>query len=534
MRLSQMKDKEGSVVDTAPVLAPGERIWSDEQQAIGHEFEHGTGNFVVYAFAGTGKTTTIEYGVLRAPESDILVTTFTNKMTRELKDRFADSQVIVQSLHALGRQDVVRTWKRAQVNEDRARTLTNAVCPPKVVDSARRIISRIHTKGRELKPYASCGADLINIALMEDLTHPEVDIDTLCDYAYKAMEAALEPGVMIDFADMLYLPIRLGLVRPRYDLVVVDEAQDMSEVQLELALAALRPGGRFVAVGDEKQAIFGWRGADVQALSRLKGELDAKAFTLSTSYRCGTEIIKAAQTLVPGIQAAPNAHAGKVLFAHPSEIFDIVEPGNFILSRTNAPLVRTAMSLLRRNRRTKIEGRDIGKQLTSLVKRAAKWGSITSVEQMLANLEDWAAREIRRAEKADVPARVEMVMDQMATISTLAEGAEDVDEVESRIDYLFDDEVGDDYIICSTVHRAKGLEADRVLVLRDTLSPPVRCECGHRHRHGVVPCHKCDCTQYVRDEQAAQEELNIIYVAITRAKDELVWLTTDVPERQEL
>jgi superfamily I DNA/RNA helicase len=82
-------------------------------------------------------------------------------------------------------------------------------------------------------------------------------------------------------------------------------------------------------------------------------------------------------------------------------------------------------------------------------------------------------------------------------LSELAQNAISVSDFSARIEALFSDTLGTkDVIMCSSVHRAKGLEADRVFVLRDTLYP-----------RGVT-----------------REEENIEYVAITRAKNELVWV----------
>jgi DNA helicase-2/ATP-dependent DNA helicase PcrA len=67
----------------------------------------------------------------------------------------------------------------------------------------------------------------------------------------------------VDFDDMTYLPVRLGLARATYDLTVVDEAQDMSPTQILLAQALTVNTGRMVYVGDSEQAIYSWRGADV-------------------------------------------------------------------------------------------------------------------------------------------------------------------------------------------------------------------------------------------------------------------------------
>ena len=98
--------------------------------------------------------------------------------------------------------------------------------------------------------------------------------------------------------------------------------------------------------------------------------------------------------------------------------------------------------------------------------------------------------------KVAIEAKIEAVLDQTDMMASLADGARSVVEIETRVEALFtDDGLGAaGMITCSSVHRAKGLEADRVFILKDTL----------------------------RDHN--QEEQNIAYVAITRAKRTLVWV----------
>ncbi|MEQ1575905.1 MAG: UvrD-helicase domain-containing protein, partial [Vicinamibacterales bacterium] len=314
-----------------------------------------------------------------------------------------------------------------------------------------------------------------------------------------------------------------------FGLIVVDEAQDMSAPQLEIAQMSLAPGGRMVVVGDDRQAIYRFRGADSNALDRLKTELHASELGLTTTFRCGARIVQEAQRLVPDIQALPTIHAGAYDVVSAGRLYATVRPGDFVLSRLNAPLTRCAMTLLRRGTRAKIQGRDIGRTLSALADRISQWGKITNMALWRNELDAWCAREVRKAEEADVLARAALVTDQAATLLVLAENATDVAGIKDRISYLFDDVAGDNsFVICSTVHRAKGLEADSVYVLADTFVVDVQCLCGHRHRRGMPECLKCKCGAYVPDPGAVLEEQNIRYVAITRAKRNLWWVISEV------
>jgi superfamily I DNA/RNA helicase len=303
----------------------------------------------------------------------------------------------------------------------------------------------------------------------------------------------------------------------------------MNQAQLEIAQGVLVRGGRIAVVGDDRQAIYGFRGADSNSLDRLKQELRATELGLTTTYRCGRRIVAEAAKIVPDIVAREGAHEGVVREATLDDAMRAVTPGDYILSRVNAPLVRIALTLIRQSKRAKIEGRDIGKGLRSIAVKLAHGKAATSLAQWHRNLDLWELKEADRAERADLPGKVDVVHDQADTLRALADSVNSVREIEARIETLFSD-VGRDggaraFIVCSSVHRAKGLEADRVWVLRDTLYPPVNCQCGHRHGWGKADCGKCKCRTYRPASSAQREEANIAYCAITRAKDELVWVS---------
>lgn len=489
--------------------------WSVQQQAIFNWFEQPNGNhLIVRARAGTGKTTVIIEGVKRAPEDSILICAFSKIIQEELQARIGKdhTNVRAQTLHSIGYGCVRRFRENIKVsfNSDRADALTEAVCGRTVPDAIKRLVSKLHTKGREIAPHAMQVGDLTNIAIQFECEPDEswaasgFPLEKVEELALAAMELAsnVQSGATIDGSDMIFLPVRNHWMTGMFNLVVVDEAQDMTTAQLEIAQGVLKAGGRICVVGDDRQAIFGFRGADSGSLDRLKAELNADELGLTTTYRCGKSIVELAAELVPDFEAGPDNPEGEIqdLFLHklPAE----AGPGDYILSRVNAPLVSIAMKLLRSGKRTRIAGRDIGKGLISLVRKMRG----RSVPDFLTKVASWEAREISRLEalmlkavngrKATLQNKMGDIVDQAEMLVNLTDGARNMDEIETRIENLFtDDGLGVAGVItCSSVHRAKGLEANRVFILQNTL----------------------------RDYN--REELNISYVAITRAKQTLVWV----------
>jgi superfamily I DNA/RNA helicase len=112
---------------------------------------------------------------------------------------------------------------------------------------------------------------------------------------------------------MIWLPIVLRLPIEKYDWVFVDEAQDLNKSQLELVHNLVNETGRVCCVGDRHQSIYGFRGADVDAIPRLIRELnEVKVLPLTVSWRCPSSVVGLAQQLVPQFQAAPDAPEGTI------------------------------------------------------------------------------------------------------------------------------------------------------------------------------------------------------------------------------
>jgi len=308
----------------------------------------------------------------------------------------------------------------------------------------------------------------------------------------------------IDFADQVWLPVALGLRVDNYDTLFVDELQDMNPTQLALILKMR--AGKIVAVGDANQAIYGFRGAQDEAVDWLARLLEADTLELPISYRCARSIIRVAQTIVPGIQAAPDAPEGLVEDVSVDRMFRDAEPGDFVLSRTNAPLISTCLRFLSANKPARIEGRDIGKNLTSFVRNSRA----TSVSELREYVGHWLASEVERLQQEKRSPQA--VIDRADCLLVLSDGASSVPEVVGRLETLFDDSRPG--VICSTIHKAKGREADRVWLLGTSFAG----------------CHywtqkQAQETQGTPELQRAlrriREENNILYVGITRARNAL-------------
>ena len=476
---------------------------SPEQIAVFEEFKTGSGNVVIQAFAGCAKTTTVVEGINHAPEKTILMCAFAKVNSEELKAKISNPNAVAKTLHSAGNSIIYKRAGKLQIDERRGRNIAQKVIIQTFgiknpTREAVTLVAKLASAGKNVSPFATKD-ELIEIAAdfaleptNDELGEGEMPWTTelVADCAHKAMERATEYDGTIDFDDMIFLPVRQKWVRPQYDMVVVDEYQDMNPTQLMLARALCK--GRMVLVGDIYQAIYEFRGADAEFASTMVEQLKAKTLTLNTTFRCPKSVVRAAAELVPGYMAAASAPEGILRSEEFSKMFEQAQPGDFILSRKNAPLAKICLRLLRDGKRALIRGRNIGEGLVSIVKgREAR-----SIPELLETLGIWEHNVVEGYIKSDAPeAKIELIQDQASTVRFLAEGLASVDELIARIRSLFDDATPGNAVICSSVHRAKGLESARVFLIADTLYP------GRRKN---------------------EEEIHIHYVAITRAKNELV------------
>ncbi len=521
-----------TVTDAVNVVeASTPRAWSDAQEDIFKWFAKPSnpyfytpeqlacwsGNLIVRARAGTGKTTTIVEGVNRAPEDFILVAAFNVQIAAELKARITNPSVEVKTLHSLGYAMVRREWPKIDVCKgfERADALTNGALlqtehergekTPRVI---RNLVTKLHTKAREITPLDYSPDILTNMAFRFDLvpddTWRSYDLEFVVAHACAALDeaATVEPSYAtgIDYADMIALPLMWELTARDYQLGVVDEAQDMTVAQLELFRRSVE--GRICVVGDDRQAIYGFRGADCQSLDRLKAELGAIELPLTTTYRCGRRIVEAAQRLVSDIEAGPTNPEGEVEVVSYGRLMEEVKAGDFVLSRTNAPLIAITLRLLRNGKRARMRGRNIGEDIQKVLTKI-RADRNEPLDDVIRRIRSWGEKRIGKLAAAGQHDLIAAMRDKVDTLLGICADCETVREVEAKLDYLFTDDSENGTIICSTIHKAKGLEADHVWVLKDTL--------------------------YTRGR--TREEENIDYVATTRAKSHLTFVTVVAPPK---
>lgn len=496
---------------------------SPQQEAIMQVCKHESCHLIIEALAGTGKTTTILEALKVLPRGQkVAFVCFNRNIATELQNRVPRG-VKAATLHSLGGKavsDHVRKPLRDLLDRDKVAKMIPPLASPMVRSAVLRLVSLC--KNTLTEPT---NENLVGLAAEYGI-ELETNTKPICVLVRSCLDKSKADLTSIDFDDMLYLPVVLGLAIEKFDTLFVDESQDLNRVQQELIMMV---GTRIILVGDGRQAIYRFRGADAHSMERMREMLEAtdrevKVLPLTVTRRCPPAVVEVAQEIVPQFECVPalwqpylkwkQDHAADETPAEPPMEFGIVEHmskmefrrSHMVLCRTNAPLVSAAYGLIADNVPVKIQGREIGVDLAKLIKRLASPSD--TVVELTTKLNEWRERETLRL-TADTSkaitneAKLQVLADKVDCIEALCQGMETVQQVLDRIQLIFADvDSATDktkFVLLSSVHRAKGLESHIVHIINPELMP-----------------HPMSTT-----EEEIVQEMNLKYVAYTRAIQEL-------------
>lgn len=502
---------------------------SPQQAATYRWVETGKGNAVLEAVAGSGKTTTLIEAVRRMKGS-VAFLAYNKKIATEIQSRLQNVQTFARvkagTFHSFGYGAIMKSLPGSKMDDKKmTKIAAGQEVPQELQAFALQCVSL--AKQSAIGVVTSFDDDaawqrLVSHYDLEDalLANPfkrdefsEAELDARVQEGLKWARLLLKKSVDndkigFDFDDMLYAPLVHDMRMWGNDWVLVDEAQDTNPARRAFAKKILAPGGRLLAVGDPHQAIYGFTGADNDALDIIVREFSATRLPLTVSYRCAKAVVAQAQTIVDHIQAAPSAAEGNFgmitqgEFA--SDYYKELGPTDAVLCRNTKPLVELAFTLIQKGIGCHVEGKDIGRGLVLLAK---KWKNAVTVADLIDRLDDHLAKQTERLLGKGQEMKAESLADRIETIKVIASGLPDdapLAELVARINDLFEDtEPGSQprHVILSTVHKSKGREWERVFILG---------------RNKYMP------SKFARQQWQMEQEINLQYVAITRAKTTLV------------
>jgi len=513
---------------------------TEEQMACVQWTNNPRGHLIIEAVAGSGKTFTIIQMIANIinrwhaeghkPSKRIALMAFNAKIRDELKfriDQLGLSQwVEVNTVHGFGfsafkqsfgprkpntfkLSDILDPWLKAhKLSWEFSKPICTAVSIAK--DSGMGLFFPNNTaEWKRLIAYH-------DLSWNEDKLPFNLFLTLASDLFFKSLQDTSK----IDFNDMIYMPLEKNLPFPQFDFVFIDEAQDTNATRREVARRMLKQGnddvvqgefavplkkGHLIAVGDRHQAIYGFTGADNDALDILKKEFNAAELPLSTCFRCSKAVIAHAQSIVPHIRHRTGAIQGSVLIT-PEYNFEenLFQHGtthsyqtSAILCRKNAPLISLAFKLLNARIPCRIEGKDIGQELIRFCKKFKPVDKPSLTQALRKHLTDPSLK---------LPAyKLEQLQDKISAITSVLTlpHVTSLTLFYQTLETLFSDydPKAPPKLTLSSIHKSKGLEWPTVYLLG---------------RNAWMP------SPFATQPWMQEQETNLTYVAITRAMKKLV------------
>ena len=486
---------------------------------------------------------------------------FNNSVVEEFKKRIKNPKVKIYTTHSIGygimlsnmenKEDAGGFGKRGATNV----TLDNL----KIYKIVEEYIEKHESVSFPEMLFLKDGyVSLYNLArmTMADISNP-IDIERLIkghglfidfehDYKAPSKEAAtkaiqyinkrdweiFEKNSTIDFGGMLYITywkLKNGEWKvPFYDLffnVLADEVQDFSNLQQAFLPFLKRKGGRFVLIGDSRQAICAYMGGDANAYRNLTNFFaPITSFDLPICYRCPTShLANVNKTFGIPILPRPDAPKGEIIKIAKEDIYKYAKGGDKVVSRYNRWLAPVILDLATHGIPVCLPDKELVENLKKTVsKRAKKYSDTKKLQDCFEkDIEKYQNRvskilnskittdaykeEMSLQEKAETVADSNSKMDNVNFVLDILKnyqqknGITSTANFQSYLDKLLNTSPNPSCVTLSSVHKAKGLEAENVFVLNE----------------GKV------CFDPRNSSELQQQEKNLSYISLTRAKNKM-------------
>jgi superfamily I DNA/RNA helicase len=512
-----------------------------QQQSVIDFALTGIGSANVIARAGCGKTSLLvsvaQALATQRRRSRVFMGAFNKAIAAELESRLPWTTATVKTMHGIGLKCFKSIVPAVEIDSRKINTLARQrhAFDKKSIRAVVDAVGYAKQSGFGVGnvPYDNTAAwsDLLDYHELTDEIPAEISNERIiesCIWVYKqSLEQCL--GGKIDFNDMILAPLVFAKSEDQFrqfDWVMVDELQDQNHTRRILAERLLVNSGRFLGVGDDRQAIYAFAGADSDSMGKTKAHMGCVEFPLNVTYRCPKSLVRLAQQWVPDFTAHEDNCEGVIRQIGSEdrdlEDFDdvaITPPSlqtfwhthfnpdtDVILCRNRRPLVGIAKRFRKMGIQCVVEGGN-GRGLISL---AEKWGEERTIEELAQLLSDYRLREIAKYIAKDDEERAVAIGDKVDILFDMMDGLDSEDTVTAlikRIERVFDDSGESPNLKLCTIHRAKGREWDRVFLIG---------------RNRYMPSYFATKSAKNGNPRPLVQEQNLMYVAVTRAKRELV------------
>ena len=517
-------------------------------------------NIIVKALAGTGKSTLICLLTEETSTSDIYVA-FNSSIAEEFSRKINNPKTKVKTLHSLGlaimNSNLSESTSKGGIGSrntsSSGATLDNFKIH-KIIDELiyetfgkyDKFEHKIFIKDNYVQLYNLCRLTCTNMSSDSEVEKLVEDYNLFVDYSGNDFSSPLvstmvtwleqideksieefETSKVIDFTDMLYITYKKlssGEWKvPYYNYytnIYIDEAQDLSTIQLLMLKFIKRKGGRYIFVLDENQAIYSFAGGNAKSCALIpKLYAPIKEFDLPINYRCPTShLAKVNRDFGIPIQPRPDAPVGSIKTIDKEEIKKYVHAGDLVISRKNKWLSDVILDLAIHGIPIYMEDKEMVEQIKKLVssqKAASLYELKNKLEKIIkkynVQLEKIVKKETEKAEEdtkkmidvSDTNSRIDNINFIKSILSYYSSQPQNKydkpDDFIRYIDVLLNTKMPSNCVRVCSVHKAKGLEAPQTFVLNEAKV----------------------CTDRRNSWEQNEQEKNLSYISITRAKENL-------------
>ena len=517
-------------------------------------------NIIVKALAGTGKSTLICLLTEETNTSDIYVA-FNSSIAEEFSRKINNPKTKVKTLHSLGlaimNSNLSESTSKGGIGSrntsSSGATLDNFKIH-KIIDELiyetfgkyDKFEHKIFIKDNYVQLYNLCRLTCTNMSSESEVEKLVEDYNLFVDYSGNDFSSPLVSTMVtwleqideksikefnntrtIDFTDMLYITYKKlssGEWKvPYYNYytnIYIDEAQDLSTIQLLMLKFIKRKGGRYIFVLDENQAIYSFAGGNAKSCALIpKLYAPIKEFDLPINYRCPTShLAKVNRDFGIPIQPRPDAPIGSIKTIDKEEIKKYVHAGDLVISRKNKWLSDVILDLAIHGIPIYMEDKEMVEQIKKLVssqKAVSLYELKNKLEKIIkkynVQLEKIVKKETEKAEEdtkkmidvSDTNSRIDNINFIKSILSYYSSQPQNKydkpDDFIRYIDVLLNTKMPSNCVRVCSVHKAKGLEAPQTFVLNEAKV----------------------CTDRRNSWEQNEQEKNLSYISITRAKENL-------------
>lgn len=517
---------------------------SKRQQAIYDAWENKNHNILIQAVAGSGKTTTL-LGLIERTKGKTLYLAFNKSIQLETEQKFIDKGLEkrgkAMTLHSLGlmaiRESGVKfviknskfyhLWKEM---EKRHQPMINKAIKEIQKKGVERAAEALYMTMKDMNDFSrlfltDTYSEIINILLEMDKF--PVDNNTVkklwMEFLQVRASSYTQPKVMIDFVDMLYIPVKFNLIipiKPKY--LMIDECQDLNLVQHKFIDNLVSQGDvvKWIAVGDRNQSIYGFTGAYPESFDKFLTKDNVIEMPLDINYRCARSIVSSANE-VYDVMKAHKTDLGSVIIKDLGKIDSLSitpEQDQFLTSlfgdkskykdtmvicRNKRPLFNLYFTLLERDIPAKMMGEDILAAVVRMVKPYLDVKLSVIVDILQDELREFEEKANSNEEKAKLFYMKENYANFYIVYNKLCSPNHKGSDLIESFEKLFEDR--ENAITLCSIHKSKGLESKRVIVLNESLIP----------------------SPFAKKPSQIIQETNLKYVARSRAQEELILLEAE-------